>query len=1404
MKRRSNRRWRRATALALAACIGAGLLVPGALAAEGDEAILIEGDPALTASSPYRANTYIVPSALPASAYEGLSTAEALDLARANGDAALKTFPVTLFDYNADYGPEAGDGVNFNDNQHQADLDELGPDLEKWQALYFTGGNPGTSSYTGTYTPTAGWKEAEPTYDDLTRQTGGPSKTSYSVEVGDNDYQTVYVTRTDSGASETLHKVGRNEDIYTINWRNADIWPDGEYYAEVEGQWYRITGAELDSEGWIGRTYWYDIYGVPVDDLPEVETTGIQAIQSTTGLNVADIPMTSVDMSEGEEPTAPVEPTEPAEGEEPTAPVEPTEPAESEEPTAPVEPTEPAESEEPTAPVEPTEPAESEEPTAPVEPTEPAESEEPTAPVEPTEPVESEEPTAPVETEDPVPSVPGDPGMAEQPGEAPEVPYAEGIVIAATGESRNQYADFTVGLTLYTLETTGTYKYTLTLEDGTPVGEPVTIGIDRTGDTYKGVTLYVWNEGGEPIEVELRDIPYANHDYWTGFINGEDVVDTSKQTDYRGYVYGGLMEDHLDDNGDPVFTVPDAGIFTDEEMEGKEVYEDVSMPFVYDSETGYYEFNAAEDSAIFDGSHTMEWHDKPQTNTTGYGAGFYPFNDSYDEWRGTNDVDKPNYHFGLRADVPFTMTPDGQANGNDIVFEFSGDDDVWVFVDGVLLLDLGGIHDSVDGSINFADGTTEYESTNKKWSDANGTHDILSGSFGENGTPSNIWSALGVESREEFVAQGEHTLTIFYLERGTGASNCRIRFNLPQEDSLSVVKEVPRTDSAGDTISDEVWSTINTTPFAFTLYNDSTAMANEMFVVTGPNGTRTGTTSSNGRFTLYNGETAKFPSISFTEADAYYVVEERNSAYEAPVWSTRIELDPDAIRDESGVENSSEKVTIVSDDETAETLTFTCTNEYTHVTTTTVNAFPDTIVVDFGLPVEIDVLRNDIITYNTGTTTLTVPEFETSTAYEYGTCEITADNKILYTLNKPLDRIVTFEYEVTATRTDITDPTTATSGPVLVTIIPATSMYYEQDFSGLVTTVAGDWNKQAATPSSARQEFDPVGTAYDNSPYGADVYYANSKGDSADSVYVADTSKGHAYFTYDFTGTGSAIFARLTPETGYMYVKVKESSAGPDSVDTVTHYIYRDTRVLPEYETGEKIYNIPVYEITGLDYGTYTVEVTIAMSGVSDLAAGSEFYLDGIRIYDPIDPDGEDAPAAEEAYQEDAQGNTKVVQVRDKLINDYADVGEGNVLNWNAGMAGGYIFVTDTDGNLDTAEDYKTIGPKNELYLDPNQTVSFSLGNWDRQTGHLYLGIKALQGNGSVSINGNTIAVTNTVDQYVDITNYVEDQFVEGAYVYSVSLEVQSGGPVSLTNIKVTGSDAFKILEKPDNIDIGG
>lgn len=136
-----------------------------------------------------------------------------------------------------------------------------------------------------------------------------------------------------------------------------------------------------------------------------------------------------------------------------------------------------------------------------------------------------------------------------------------------------------------------------------------------------------------------------------------------------------------------------------------------------------------------------------------------------------NSVDNvgTNYWFGMSMDVRFYL-PDAPGsrdqNGNygnqdiygkDMHFKFSGDDDVWVFVDGKLVLDIGGIHGIESGDINFATGVVTV-----------------------NGQQVSTLSDIG---------EGEHTLTVYYLERGSSQSNCAIYFNLAPRFSLSIQKE---------------------------------------------------------------------------------------------------------------------------------------------------------------------------------------------------------------------------------------------------------------------------------------------------------------------------------------------------------------------------------------------------------------------------------------------------------------------------------------------------------------------------------------------------------------------------------------------------------------------------------------
>lgn len=159
-----------------------------------------------------------------------------------------------------------------------------------------------------------------------------------------------------------------------------------------------------------------------------------------------------------------------------------------------------------------------------------------------------------------------------------------------------------------------------------------------------------------------------------------------------------------------------------------------------------------------------------------------------------------------------------------------------------------------------------------------------------------------------------------------------------------------------------------------------------------------------------------------------------------------------------------------------------------------------------------------------------------------------------------------------------------------------------------------------------------------------------------------------------------------------------------------------------------------------------------------------------------------------------------VVTLRQKLIGE-AQINEDDTISWNEGD--NFVLFTDTNGAITTAEEYKSNGPKEEVYLNNGQSVTFSLYDWDSNTNKIYLGVKAPVGSGTVSINSNTLNINNTTDCYYDISSYANittDEY--GVKTATFKIEATSS-LISVTNIKVTGNAKFTIVNEK-NEDVSG
>lgn len=905
--------------------------------------------------------------------------------------------------------------------------------------------------------------------------------------------------------------------------------------------------------------------------------------------------------------------------------------------------------------------------------------------------------------------------------------------------------------------------------------------VNGAGNSKYDQSDYLGDNAGEASGKSYYTTNYAKWNYW-----GANV----KNAGYTGnYICSGLVKENLDKSNNIVFTKTEPGMFRSDDTTnsyGKTIYTNVGLPFQYNKDTNYYTFNSNKMSAHFTkdnpaGSNkNLTYSASPQTITDlsvqgkSDKASWLPFDE------GTSaTMTSATYHFGMQAVIPFSMTANGKMNAADetsadIRFDFSGDDDVWVFVDGKLVLDIGGIHNEMAGTMNFA--TNEWKVLKSTDNNSNGTVGDMNDQkmTGQLFNDKNGKGVLGTD-RETFAATTSHTLTVFYLERGAGASNCKIRFNLPMEDSVSVKKLVSDKDSAGSAISADTQEAINNHEFAFKLFKNDQPLANTNYIILDESNQPidTATTASDGTFKLKNKQTAKFVGQIPNEGNTYYVQEVKEDGWQTPS-SSYTALAANGYKEKQAADGAiSAKVLINGSDEANDQLNYTFTNVLTHVDQTTIHPQDDKIVIDYGLPVEIDPLANDVVQNGT-------KSIEAVTGAQFGTAEI-QDGKIIYTLNKQLTDVETLTYTVQATATAAADTKTAEAK---IYIIPATSMYYEENFSDMAKFSAS-W-KNEGTSGTVYQEPGVVGTPND-SPYGSDNAYMNSSGDSCGTSKYVSTADGQSKtFKYTFTGKGTSFFARTNRNSGYMRVRVTDEGG------KVLHTLYRNTK----YNADGELYNIPVFTWNTETYGTYNVTVTVSRPDKAG-SYGTDFWVDGIRVMNPMNPESKNLTIAQDAYAADGESNMTFATLRNVLLADTTETENGELV-WDTSK--GFVVFTDSNGKITKASEYKSDGPKEEVYLAQGQSVSFSLTGWNANENHLYLGIKAPMRAGTVQLGNKSVAVNNTVDCYYDVAKHATISEVDGVKVATLTITNNSNSIISLTNIKVTGTPNFVIIPKK-NID---
>ena len=751
-------------------------------------------------------------------------------------------------------------------------------------------------------------------------------------------------------------------------------------------------------------------------------------------------------------------------------------------------------------------------------------------------------------------------------------------------------------------------------------------------------------------------------------------------------------------------------------------------------------------------------------------VGFYPLDKLGYEQSGlltkTSAIDSThNGSFTLRGESQFVYNKD-----SNLYFQFTGDDDVYMYINGVLALDLGGAH-------------------------------------GRN------WKKIELNSLDKdkykLVDGQVATFTFFYMERCSDASTFGIETNMELvQRAINVEKKAYDTSYANEYASGT--AVINGTTVAYDLIvtnksnspmsqiklTDTDSLRGNVTIGSGvdvspvvtpgtPNDKGTVALGQGNGYVLFitdsNGAEVKGSSKSPSSLQALSdeiagLTLPAGQSLHVRFLTAKTEIKPSKILDYINTVEVSAKVG-------GQALSDTASHElYSY----NANDTGRTYVVDFGLPLEITGIFDSDAQNNIGEVSLSPKNVQ-----RYGTVTI-APNGFSTTLT----------YTRTADKT-INEPETITLDVAYkfgtnniklektLTIIPASNVYYEDSLAsftdGSGAALGANWklvdsngNENATEDTTTTQALEQLGSS---GIYGYDVAYNSSSMLSMGTAHkvtvtaaMANTDAWTAQPTsawptaqFTFKGTGFDIISLTNNKSGAIFVDVYAGSKAEGTaekkyvVNNYYGYTYENGKWIVKENASDTLYQIPVMKITDLAYGEHTVVIKVAYSQYFDTAEAKEysFWLDAIRVYDPM---GEYAD-----YTKDNEGYPQYIKLRDEL----AKTAETNK---------GVVFI-DGAANASIA-DYANFGPNNEVYLMKGQAISFKVPENDK-IASIQIGAKAPNGNTTMTVTGTndkalaTEALSTATEMYYQIANAGE-QF---------TITNTGDGILSLTNLKITFND---------------